>query len=469
MSASNESDGWNPPDDTLGKIKYILLSVGPLAILMSASMGPGTIGSLSIAASNLGYTILWVVLLSGWLSAAVFYASGKVCALTDEMPVELINRYTHPIFTYPFLLGLVYAWYFAIMSQGNVLGATTATLVPTIDPYAGVVTIGLVALVAILFSGAGGGFNRAKLILSALVVFLAILFVYNAFYISAVIGNVDLGAIAQGAVPAVLAGGGAEVAFAGILGGSIAAGPIWYAYLSGDQGWGKEDLRFMAWDNIVIYGVLFTIFSLGVYISAAAALQGLEITGALSAAESIRPTVGDFAALVFTLGLWAAAFTSLGGLAATGAYLVADLYNNLPFHDDNIPLSIDDQRFRWIVIAGTFVGALGPFQEALPPLPLITYAMSLLIVAAPIAITIWGIALLRPSDVGEQLTGPWYLIAALAVTGVIVMYALYITLDWIFWLSVVAIVVIVARTIYLDYTGSDKLTPPTAEIRRSGD
>lgn len=466
MSATDLSE-WDPPNSITGKIKYIIATVGPLAVLMSASMGPGTIGSVSIAGSTLGYSVAWVIIASGWLAAAVFYASGKLCALTEETPFEVVRRYMGTVFGFLFMLAVVIPWYFAVMIQGNVLGATTGVLVPSLGSVVNYVTIGLVAVIAFVFSGAGGGFSRAKLILSALVTFLAALFLYNALYIGTFKGAIDYSALTAGFVPGRLQSQAGATAFSGIIGGSIASGPIWYAYLAQDNGWGKNDLRAMAWDNIVIYGILFSIFSLGVYISAAATLQGADITGAVSAAQAIKPTAGELASLVFTIGLWAAAFTSLGGLAATGAYVLGDLFNHLPFTDKQIELSIDDPAFRRITFVMIFVGAIGPFVGGLPPLPFIAYAMSLLTVAGPIAITIWGLGLLRSEDVGDR-TGPWYLIVAMILAGIVGLFAIYNTLLSFFWISVVAILAITLRTVYHEYSSSEKLTPkPEMAANRS--
>lgn len=442
---SHAPDTWNPPDSIRGKLAYVIASVGPMAILMSASMGPGTISSLTIAGSKLGYSALWLALISGWLAASVYFVGGKVCAITGETPVDLINRYAHPVFTYILMLVLLYVWYFVIVSEGNVLAATTATLIPPLAPYAETVVVPVLVIgIALIFIG---GFDIVKAVLSAFTVFMAAVFLFNAIYV-----NPDLGSVATGIVPELLQGEAGTTAFGGILGGSIGIGPIWYAYIAHDNDWGTEQIRFMAWDQVIFYGVLFTSFSVGIYVSAAATLQGVEVTGAISAAQALEPVAGRFAALIFTLGLWTAAFTTIGGMSAVAAYLVVDLVNHLPVTDGDIALSLDDRRFKVVVILGILLSIIGPYLESLPPLPLMTYAISLFNVVAPTTIAIFTLAIVRSRDVGDHV-GPWYLVVALAASFAITLYSAYLTGLLYFAIAVGFVAVIVAYAGYREFTG----------------
>ena len=450
---SNAPDSWNPPDSVRGKLTYVIAAVGPMAILMSASMGPGTISSLTIAGSKLGYSALWLALISGWLAASVYFVGGKVCAITGETPVDLINRYSHPVFTYVLMLVLLYVWYFVVVTEGNILATTTATLLPPLAPYAGTVVVpALVIGIVLIFVG---GFDVVKAVLSAFTVFMAAVFLFNAIYV-----NPDLGSMTTGVVPSLLEGDAGTTAFGGVLGGSIGIGPIWYAYIAHDNDWGAEQIRFMAWDQAIFYGVLFTIFSVGIYVSAAATLQGVEVTSAVSAAQALEPVAGRFAALVFTLGLWTAAFTTIGGMSAVAAYLVVDLINHLPVTDGDITLSLDDRRFKVVVILGVLSSIIGPYLESLPPLPLMTYAISLFNVVAPTTIAIFTLAVIRRRDVGDRV-GPWYLVVALGVSFAITLYSAYLTGPLYFAVAAGFVVAIVA------YAGYRELTGQQATVRGS--
>lgn len=445
---ANISSTWNPPESLAGKIKYVLVAAGPMAILMSASMGPGSISSLVIAGSDLGYQAVWLAGISGWLAASVYYVGAKVCTITGETPVEVVNRYTHPLVSFVLFLGLLYAWYFVVAVEGNLLAATTEELIPALSPYIVPAVMVQILVIAVIFAG---GFDIVKAVLGSLVVFLATVFLVNTF----VIGP-DPAAIGTGFVPTLLEAGVGEIGFAGIVGGSIGVGPIWYAYIAKDNDWGVGELRFMAWDQVVFYGILFSVFSVGIYVSSAATLQGVDVEGAVDAAASIEPTAGPFAALLFTIGIWGAVFTTIGGMAAVGAYLVGDLINNLPVYDNEIELSLDDSVVKGITVLGVLSSSVGLILQGPPPLPFMAFGVGLLTIVAPITIFIFTIADLRASEVG-QYTGPWYLIAALVVAFLVSLYAAYLNGFWWAVGSGVVIVAVLVHILYRDYKKTGQL------------
>lgn len=442
-------DEWSPPDDLFGKAKYILLAVGPMAIFMSAAMGPGSISSLVIAGSKLGYEALWLATISGWLGAAVYFAGGKVCAITGETPVELVTRYTHRVFTFALFISLLYAWYYVIWTQGKILGSATTVLFPAVSGYVDVVVVPLLLVViAVIFIG---GFDLVKALLSVFTVFMAATFLVNAFIVQP-----ELSAVGSGLVPSLLTDSTGATSFAGIVGGAIGIGPVWYAYLAHDNDWGRDQIRFMAWDQIVFYGLLFPIFSVGIYLSAAATLTGVEVGGSVDAATSLE-VAGPAAKYVFTIGLWTAAFTTIGGMNAVAAYLVADLADHVPFADWDISMSMDDSRFKAIIIVGVLSSAIGPFLEG-APLPYMAKAISSFNIVAPTTTLIFGIALLRKRDVGE-LTGPWYLLVGLAASILITLYSAYLSGSYLlkggepwFELAFGFVVAILAYTAYREFT-----------------
>lgn len=447
---SEPVQSWNPPNKLLPKIKYILFAVGPMAVLMSASMGPGSISSLVVAGSELGYTAAWLALISGWLAASVYYVSGKVCALTGETPIEVVSRYTHPIVSLLLFLSLLAAWYFVVSLEGYLLMTTTNVLVPGLGQYLLPVVILQIAIIAAIFTG---GFDIVKAVLATLVVTLATIFVINTLYIGP-----DPARVGEGLIPTLLEPGIGQIGFAGIVGGSIGVGPIWYAYIANDNDWGRDDLPFMAWDQVVFYGVLFSVFSIGIYLSAAATLQGVEIGGEVDAALALEPIAGEFAALLFTLGLWAAVFTTIGGMSAVGAYLIGDFINNLPISETDIELSLDNRAIKVFTLCGIVLSGVGIVFEGQPPLQVMATGMGMLTVVAPVTIFIFLVATLRPDDVGE-LTGPWYLVGALAVSFCVALYAAYLTNPVFAAVGLLIVAGVTANTLYHTRQGTDQLSP----------
>lgn len=447
---SESARSWNPPSSTVPKIKYILLAVGPMAILMSASMGPGSISSLVVAGSELGYTAAWLALISGWLAASVYYVSGKVCAITDETPIEVVSRYTHPAVSLLLFVGLLLAWYFVISVEGYLLVTTTSVLVPALEPYVMLVVMLQIVVIAAIFTG---GFDIVKAVLSTLVLSLAIIFVINTLYIGP-----DPSSVGKGLVPTLLEAGIGQIGFAGIVGGSIGVGPIWYAYIAKDNDWGRDDLPFMVWDQVVFYGILFSMFSIGIYLSSAATLQGVEVGGEVDAALALEPTAGEFAAFLFTLGLWAAVFTTIGGMSAVGAYVVGDLINNIPVVDTEIELSLDSRAMKGITLLGILLSAVGISFQGEPPLQIMATGMGVLTLVAPVTIFIFTVATIRPTDVGE-LTGPWYLVGALSIAFLVSLYSAYLTNPLFAALGLAIVAGVIVNTLYHEWQQTDRLTP----------
>ncbi len=448
---SESVHSWNPPSSLLPKIKYILFAVGPMAVLMSASMGPGSISSLVVAGSELGYTAAWLALISGWLAASVYYVSGKVCALTGETPVEVVSRYTHPVVSLLLFIGLLAAWYFVISVEGYLLVTTTDVLLPGLGPYLIPLVVLQVVIVAAIFTG---GFDIVKGVLAMLVVTLATVFVVNTLYIGP-----DPSRVGEGLVPTLLEPGIGQIGFAGIVGGSIGVGPVWYAYIAKDNNWGRNDLPFMVWDQIIFYGILFSVFSIGIYLSAAATLQGVEVGGEVDAALALEPVAGELAATLFTLGLWAAVFTTIGGMSAVGAYLVGDVINNLPVVNPDLELSLDARGLKIVTLSGILLSGIGIVFQGQPPLQAMATGIGLLTLVAPVTIFVFMVATLRSSDVGD-LTGPWYLVGALAIAFAVALYAAYLTNPLFAAIGVLLVTGVLINTVYHEWSDSDRLTPP---------
>lgn len=457
---ASEAQSWNPPSGTAAKAKYVLLAVGPMAVLVSASMGPGSISSLVVAGSELGYTALWLPLLSGWLAAAVHYTSGKVTSITNQTPVEVVSRYSHPIISILLFVGLIMAWYFVVVIEGFLLLSTTLALAPALEPFIVPVVALQILLIAAIFTG---GFDVVKGVLSALVVGLATIFLINAVQVGP-----DAGATAAGLLPTEVPPGLAQVGFAGIVGGSIGVGPIWYAYLAKDNGWGERDLPFMAWDQITFHGILFGLFSVGIYLSAAATLQGTEVAGELDAAQALEPIAGSLAAFLFTLGLWAAVFTTIGGMSAIGAYVIGDILNNVPGLGADIELSLDSPVIRAVTGLGIVFSGLGITFERQPPLQLMAEGVALLTHVAPVFIAVFTIAVIRRGDLGGRV-GPWYLVVGLVAAFLVTLYSSFLTGVALTAVGLVVIVGILANVLYNEWQDTDRLAPPSRTAGQRSD
>jgi manganese transport protein len=384
-------------------LKKQLAMIGPAAILVASSMGPGTVASCIMGGSHLGYQILWMVIASGFLGAIVSVIGGKVYAVTGKTGFRVIRDYTHPALAYPLFIWLSFAVYFVITVEGKLLGHTTALMFPSLDGAMNTVVVPLIVIAAaIIFSF---GFKRVVFLCSLMTSFMAILFLINLFVV-----DVSIPQAAKGLLPTMTFDKTGLMAFGGIMGGSatgvVALG---YSYLVRNKGWDSpEYIPRMKVDQILFYGILFGIFSVGIYITGAAVLhpQGIEVNTAIDAAKGLEPLVGKFSKWLFLAGLFGAIFTTLGALATIMCYMLADMIG--------IPPDLNNLKFKILLFCSILVGILGPFLSGLPAMKYMVLAMVIFLLAGPVVILIYLIVGNRKKIMGEY-TNSWLLNIGLVI------------------------------------------------------
>lgn len=348
-------------------------SIGPAAILAACSMGPGTVASCMLGGSVEGYNLLWVVALSGFLCALVSLAGGKVYAVTGKTGYDLILETTGKWITYPVFIWMAFAGYFVLASEGKLLAHTTAMMFPNLNPTINdwVLLPLLVLSAAVIFSF---GFKRVVQLCSVMVAVMAAMFLVNIFLV-----DINPAGFTKGLIPTLPSGKTGMLALGGIMGGS-ASGivAIGYSYLVRNKGWnGTKYLGRMTRDQIVFSGVAFGVFSVGVYVTAAAVLhpQGIAVNSAIDAAQCLEPLVGSLSKWLFLLGLFGAIFTTLGALATVQCYFIADMLK--------IPADLNDKKFRTLLFCSILVGLFGPWLSGLPAMRYIVFAMVIFLLIGP--------------------------------------------------------------------------------------
>ncbi|MFH1135336.1 MAG: divalent metal cation transporter [Pseudomonadota bacterium] len=378
----------------LGLVKKLSL-LGPAAILVASSMGPGTVASCIMGGSHLGYQLLWMVAASGFLGAVVCLIGGKVYAVTGKTGFRVLRDYTHPVVAYPLFIWLTLAVIFVIAIEGKLLGHTVELMFPDLKAMTNTVIVPLLVLAAaVIFSC---GFKRVAFLCSLMVFGMAALFLINLFVV-----DVSISEAALGLLPTVPLDKTGLMAFGGILGGS-ASGVValGYSYLVRNKGWnGPEYISRMKWDQFLFYGVLFGIFSIGVYVTGAAVLhpRGIEVNTAVDAARGLEPLVGPFSKWLFLVGLFAAIFSTLGALAVIMCYMLADMVG--------LPPDLNNIKFKMLVFGGILVGMLGPFFGGPAAMKYIVLAMVVFLLAGPLVILVYLYVGNRRTIMGPYTNSP---------------------------------------------------------------
>ncbi|QGU94527.1 hypothetical protein GOM49_04925 [Clostridium bovifaecis] len=336
-----------PRGNIFKRFAYILSFVGAGSILMSAAMGPGTLTSCLGAGANYGYMLLWIVVLSGIMNGAVAYIGGKIPAISGKNVFEYICDNVSPVFGKALLSVILVTWYMVVFAQGSAMLNLVQYITGTTGPVAIVAFVITVCLAGYIFTT---GKNNAVKLASLMVTITSILYLINMFIIKP-----DPAAMLGGMTPKLPSLKDAAIV-AGLIGGSApGTSALWYSYSVKDNNWvNPKNLKFIAWDQ-VYFALLFTIFSVGAFLSAAAVLNpaGIKVTSALSAAKSLEPIAGSFAKWIFSAGFFGAIFTTIGGMATIGAYAITSLFD--------IGESLNDKKvkgFVWLGIAFVLLGGI---------------------------------------------------------------------------------------------------------------
>ncbi|EMA05197.1 MULTISPECIES: NRAMP family divalent metal transporter [Haloferax] len=380
--------------------------MGPSWVAGAIAIGPATMASVITAGATFGYTLLWVVVLSAILGASAQYLSMRLGLLTEAGIATVVEEH----------LGEKWAW---ILVVDTVLAAGLAQLVimkGLADISATVTGIDAkfwgVTWAVILAAGlVGRGYrfieHAAKLLVSVVVL---------AFVASLFLVPIDFGVAASGLVPQIPAGVDGALVAAGILGGAVHITLItMHSYTMRAREWTSGDYGLATFDVGISMLVAFGVYSLVIFLVAAAVLHSPEIAAgelsAVAAAQALGPLVGSNAKWLFLLGLWGAAASTLGGNTIVPPYLIAD---KLGWGTD-----VSDSRYRALLAAVALLSGLGAFVGgAFFPLLILVLAFGLVGTPFAIAVVLYLLnsdAVPEPNSTAANVGG----IALLAVTTVL--------------------------------------------------
>ena len=402
---------FNMPDGNLvEKTKYLFTFIGAGGMLMSAAMGPGTLSSAITSGSRYGYMLLWVIIISGIFNGLVAYAGGKIASLTGKNVYEFFDDKYGTKFTKSLMIVVLITWLLVIYSQG-------AALLELVSFFVG--TDGSIAILVFILVEIAVGYTftkdtiTANRIASVMVTITSLLFLINIFVVKP-----NGLAVARGLVPK-LPPLEESLMVAAIIGSSApGTSAAWYSFSVKEEGYtNPKNLKFIAWDQIY-FSIVFTIFVMGAFLSAAAVLnpQGIEVNKVLDAAIALEPLAGSAAKWIFALGFFGALFTTVGGMSnllGLGINTFRDLgnFNKKAYEktDDSI------KKFIWLgVLASTLGGLLAKGSV----IKLLVNFIGLLNVGGFVIILLITLNLSNKKFAGEYTNKPittiafWLLVAA---------------------------------------------------------
>ncbi|WP_053942866.1 NRAMP family divalent metal transporter [Kallipyga gabonensis] len=379
-----------PKGGILKKLAYVLAFVGPASMLTSTAMGPGTATSAIQAGAHFGYSLLWAILLSGAMCGFVAYIGAKTTAISGLDIYQFIEKKIGRVLTLILFMVVLLTWNMVIYSQGSTMMHLSKIIFgEQFGPIAFIITIAIIAYLYVVSSN-----GTVIKIASAMCTFMAAIFFINMFVV-----RPDPAQLAKGLIPTIPEG--SATVLAGIIGGSApGTSALWYAYSIQNQGWDKpKALNFIKYDQLIFAG-MFTIFSLGIFLSGAAVLNpsGVQVTSALNAASSLEPLAGSFATYIFIAGFWGAVFTTIGGMSTLSSYAV-----NSMFH---ISEDRTSKKLRIFILISILISLLGGLQGG-SALALLVNFMGALNIGGLVIISILVFNTSKKSFAGEYLN-KWY-------------------------------------------------------------
>ena len=379
-----------PKGSIFKKLAYVLAFVGPASMICSTSMGPGTATSCIQAGADFGYALLWVVVLSGIMCGFVAYIGAKTTAVSGMDVYQFIESKIGRVLSIILFGVVLVTWNMVIYSQGSTMMHLNKIIFgETAGPIAFVITLLIIAYLYVVASN-----NSVVKIASVMCTLMAAIFFINIFVV-----RPDAGALAQGMIPKIPQG--AATVVAGIIGGSApGTSALWYAYSVKNQGWDKpRALNFIKYDQLIFAG-MFTIFSLGIFLSGAAVLNpaGVKVSSALAAATALEPVAGSFATYIFIAGFWGAVFTTIGGMSTLSSYAINSMFR--------ISEDRTSKKVRGFILISILISLLGGLQGG-SALALLVNFMGALNVGGLVIIAILVFHTSKKSFSGEY-ANKWY-------------------------------------------------------------
>lgn len=382
-----------PKGSIFKKLAYVLAFIGPASMICSTSMGPGTATSCIQGGALFGYDLLWVIILSGIMCGGVAYFGAKITAISGKPVYEFIEEKIGRVPSIILFVVVLCTWYMVIYSQGSTMMSLNAIMFgDKYGPIAFVITILVIAYLYVVSSN-----NSVVKIASIMCTIMAAIFFINIF-----VSQPDGADLAKGLIPKLPGGTQGAIIVAGIIGGSApGTSALWYSYSVKNQKWDRpKALGFIKYDQIIFAG-MFTIFSLGIFISGAAVLfpAGIQVSSALDAAVALEPVAGRFATYIFIAGFWGAVFTTIGGMSTLATYCLNSM---LRISEDRTSMKV-----RKYVLIGIVISLLGGLSGG-NALNLLVNFMGALNIGGLVIIAILLCYCCRKSFTGLEYANKWY-------------------------------------------------------------
>ncbi len=359
-------------EDMGKKIKF-----GPGFLVTAAFIGPGTVTSASLAGAKFGYSLLWVILISGFLTFVLQEMAGRFSLLSGhDLSSALMQTAKFKILNIAFasLAVLAVVGGAAAYEAGNITGAYIG--LDAIYP-SGKIWAYFILVLALIFLW-GGRYRGIEVFLMGLVALMSL-----AFLLTAVKSRPQILPLLSGLIPH-FPGNSTNLAVA-LLGTTVVPYNLFLYSSVVHKRWGRGEVSLMRKDLAISISVGIMITAAILITSSSAFFRtGIEVNSASTMALQLRPLLGRLATVSFSSGLFAAGLSS----AITAPYAAAWLLRGIAGFKEN---SI------WFKLTSTAVVLFG-FSSlffGIKPLKLIVLAQVANGLILPLVVIFLGFSILK--------------------------------------------------------------------------
>ncbi|HUT69542.1 MAG TPA: divalent metal cation transporter [Desulfatiglandales bacterium] len=359
--------------------------MGPAWIISAVACGPATLASVCIAGASYGFELLWVVILSAIFGATAQYLGARIGILEGRGVIATVEDRLGPIWAWVLAIDAALATYLAALVLMNALVGVTSIVTGIESPWWGILYAIIISLALIR-----GGYRWFENLCKALVGFVVLCFIITAFQADFTVVDV-----VRGILPNIPGGIDSALMIAAILGGAVHITIIgMHSYNTNARKWSRKDLGLARFDNTLSMGFAFGIYSVAIFLVAAAVLHPnqIKVKLATDAALSLGPLLGKHAMVIFLIGLWAATLSTISPTFLAGTYFIFDKMK--------WDMNPETRKFHMVILGGALLSAFGPFMKGSFFL-LLPLMLALGLCGTPLIIAIMLYLLNKRNIVGE--------------------------------------------------------------------
>lgn len=299
-----------------------LKNVGPGALVAAGFIGPGTVTTCTVSGASYGYTMLWALLFATVATILFQEMAARIGIITqkglgenirDQIPNNVLQWIAVIIVIIAIFMGNI------AYETGNITGGILGIqAVLNQVPMVGIVVfLGLLAGVVMWI----GSYKVVEIALTAIVVFMGVV-----FFVTAFASPVDWGAVVGGLFTPQLPSNDNKglLTAVGLIGTTIVPYNLFLHASGASERWkDPENIADARFDSVLSIG-LGGIISMAILICAAANLNphGIAVTNGADMAKALEPLMGSWATWLIGLGLLAAGFSSAITAPLSAAYAV---------------------------------------------------------------------------------------------------------------------------------------------------